>query len=386
MQALTGAVQIGPDGALTQLDQSKFFFPVNVRRDHLLDDTLQVLQDAAPADLQKQLKVTFRGEEGQDAGGVSREFFRLLGQQLFALSSKLFDQAVAEEARVLWFDRASPREAVDFWMLGVVLGLAVYNSLPGLDARFPVCLFKKLRGESLGLEDLGEVQPSVAASLRAVLAWKPEESLLPADARELFVNTFCLDFSVSWTEDGQPRCEELKEGGQNVPVTPESRAEFVRLYCDWALNRCVARQFEPFKKGFSRVCNSPLLQAFTGAELAKIVMGESDIELEHLRPNAKYEGFAEGAPVVTWLWEVLRGFDTMQRRLFLSFVTGSDRSPVGGLAELRLTIQRAAGDDTRLPSAHTCFNTLLLPEYSSQEKLKDSLVLAIENTEGFGLE
>lgn len=39
----------------------------------------------------------------------------------------------------------------------------------------------------------------------------------------------------------------------------------------------------------------------------------------------------------------------------------------------------------RLPTAHTCFNHLLLPEYSSREKLHKMMLLAIENAEGFGL-
>ena len=32
----------------------------------------------------------------------------------------------------------------------------------------------------------------------------------------------------------------------------------------------------------------------------------------------------------------------------------------------------------RLPSAHTCFNVLLLPEYSTKEKMNDLLMKAIK--------
>lgn len=43
-------------------------------------------------------------------------------------------------------------------------------------------------------------------------------------------------------------------------------------------------------------------------------------------------------------------------------------------------------DDNHLPVAHTCFNILDLPEvYSSTDKLKQRLLLAIENTSGFTL-
>ncbi len=42
-------------------------------------------------------------------------------------------------------------------------------------------------------------------------------------------------------------------------------------------------------------------------------------------------------------------------------------------------------DSELLPSAHTCFNILLLPHYSNKEKLKDKLTKSIGNSEGFGL-
>ena len=50
------------------------------------------------------------------------------------------------------------------------------------------------------------------------------------------------------------------------------------------------------------------------------------------------------------------------------------------------TSQRDGADSNKLPTSHTCFNTLLLPSYKSKERLADRLRLAILNSEGFGLE
>jgi hypothetical protein len=38
----------------------------------------------------------------------------------------------------------------------------------------------------------------------------------------------------------------------------------------------------------------------------------------------------------------------------------------------------------RLPSAHTCFNHVLLPIYTNKEALRSKLVMALENSTGFG--
>jgi len=39
----------------------------------------------------------------------------------------------------------------------------------------------------------------------------------------------------------------------------------------------------------------------------------------------------------------------------------------------------------RLPTSHTCFNVLLLPDYSSKDKLRERLLKAITNSKGFGM-
>ena len=57
-----------------------------------------------------------------------------------------------------------------------------------------------------------------------------------------------------------------------------------------------------------------------------------------------------------------------------------------GLGKLRMLIQRSGQDTDSLPTAHTCFNVLLLPQYTSEEKLRQKLLLAIGNAEGFGLQ
>ena len=74
----------------------------------------------------------------------------------------------------------------------------------------------------------------------------------------------------------------------------------------------------------------------------------------------------------------------MKRKVLL-FVTGSDRVPIKGLASLPFCIQRSGDNSERLPTAHSCFNILDLPEYSSKIILAERLSVALRHTEGFGL-
>ena len=65
--------------------------------------------------------------------------------------------------------------------------------------------------------------------------------------------------------------------------------------------------------------------------------------------------------------------------------TGSNKAPIGGLGKLGFIIQRMGPDSNLLPTAHTCFDIILLPEYNSREKTKERLMIAINECEGFGL-
>ena len=44
---------------------------------------LEVICENRPEDLRKQLRVKFDGEEGIDEGGVQKEFFQLIIEELF---------------------------------------------------------------------------------------------------------------------------------------------------------------------------------------------------------------------------------------------------------------------------------------------------------------
>ena len=103
-----------------------------------------------------------------------------------------------------------------------------------------------------------------------------------------------------------------------------------------------------------------------------------------LERAAQYDdGFSRQHPTIASLWEVIHELPVVLQRRFLFFCTGSDRVPIKGLGNLTFVVSKNGSDEDRLPSAHTCFNHLLLPEYQSLEHTQKQLVKAIQDTEGF---
>lgn len=87
-----------------------------------------------------------------------------------------------------------------------------------------------------------------------------------------------------------------------------------------------------------------------------------------------------------WFWDIVfNEFDDEYRRKLLAFTTGSDRAPITGLEDVEFIVGLEGEDESKLPTAHTCFNQLLFQKYSSKEVLLKKLRQAVENCEGFGM-
>ncbi|CAF0852396.1 unnamed protein product [Rotaria sordida] len=359
------------------------FFKICVRRNHLIEDALIALEYQGieqPAELKKQLFVEFEGEQGHDEGGLSKEFFQLITEQIFSPEYGMF--MADEETRSLWFNPSAPEDLDrEYTLIGMLLGLAIYNSII-LDIKFPPVLYRKLMGKVGSFADLETSHPTIYKSLKSLLSFNEQQEGTTVE------DVYELTFQVGITDATGSRVTfDLKENGENISVTSDNREEFVRLYSDLLLNKSVEKQFHPFYHGFSLVTrDSSLRKLFRPDEIELLVAGSQVLDFNQLASAAEYDGgYTKDSLTIRNFWNVLMSFTDEQKRKFLRFTTGSDRAPIGGLARLKLIISRNGPDTDRLPTAHTCFNAFLLPDYSSIDKLREKLLIAINNAEGFGL-
>jgi len=214
------------------------------------------------------------------------------------------------------------------------------------------------------------------------------------DAEAAFQKTFGpRDFvaeQVCFTAEGKEttKTRELVPGGASLPVTYANREAFVFRYAAFLMRDSVRAPARRFKRGFRDACGGPAFGLLSGSDLELLVRGEpGELDFRAWRAAAEYEGgFEDAHPAVETFWRVAHGLAPNRKRRLLFFVTGCGRAPAGGLANVPLCVQRAGGDSEFLPTAHTCFNTLLLPEYATEEKMRERMVTALENAEGFGLQ
>ena len=349
---------------------------LSVPRDEIVSSSMNTLAGLAEEQLKLPLKVAFRGEEGVDAGGVTKEYFQLLTAKLFSLQTGLFAPCAGGTA--VWLNGDCTWQTDEYRLIGTLLGLAVYNNVV-LNVCLPRVLYKKLLQMPLSLRDVADVDEELHRGLEALLAFEPAEEV---------EHVFCRTFEISWIDlFGETKSIELVPGGVDIPVTGANRAEFVKLYAQWLLVSSIEAQFAPFAEGFSRVIEPPSPQLLSHTELELLVTGSKVLDFEQLRETTRYEGgWTADHQTIVWLWEVLLALSPEEQQQFLQFTTGAACSPLGGLREIKMVVQRAGPDSTQLPTSHTCFATLLLPEYGEKEKLRERLLVAIKECEGFGLQ
>lgn len=90
------------------------------------------------------------------AGGVKKEFFQLLVTELLCPDYGML--IYQPESRTYWFNPTTLEADAEFLLLGLVLGLAIYNGVL-LDFPLPLALYRKILGQEVKLRDLEDMQP-----------------------------------------------------------------------------------------------------------------------------------------------------------------------------------------------------------------------------------
>ena len=353
------------------LSTRDIFLTINIRRNNLIEDALNELSKSG-IKLQNPIKVKFIGEQAVDEGGVRKEFFLLFIRQIFDPDYGMFNYN--KKTRLYWFNHYTFEPKIKYELIGIIFGLAIYNNII-LDVKFPLTVYKKLLGIKPTLEDMKECDPELYNTLSFLINTKDKN----------LKETLEQDFTVVDDKFGEKLVIYLKPEGDKIMVDLDNKDEYVELYINWYFNESIKEVFTSFERGFYRVFNRDLCKILSPEELELIICGTQTLDFNELKRVCHYEEYTKDSETIKYFWEILLDFKEEEKKKFLSFVTGCDRAPIDGLGSLPITISNGGNNLDQLPSAHTCFNNLILPDYKNKEKMKGKLLNAINYSEGFGL-
>ncbi|GLD93302.1 hypothetical protein PINS_up001894 [Pythium insidiosum] len=342
---------------------------VTLRREAMFDDSVAWFKRLSKQDLVGKPRITFENEAGIDSGGLTKDWFLQVSQLAREKKRGLLKQC---DQGLFEIDPRSTTHLPEFRFLGTLMAKAIFDR-QSLD--LPLCdaVLKHFLQLKTEMSDLRQMD----AQFHKSLVW-----MLENDIADVIDETFSVEVEGP---NGKPSVEDLKENGRDIPVTDANKAEYVDLVLQWRTSYGVQAQLDALRKGFSLLIPLAALHVFDLDEFRMLLNGKPSIEVEELRANTVFQGgYNEHSQVVLWLWQALREFTLEMRGLFLKFMTGTNKIPLDGF-EPPLNITKSDLESDALPRTHTCFNQLVLPEYTSYESLVAKVTFAIQNAEGFEL-
>ncbi|RCI05196.1 hypothetical protein CU098_002474, partial [Rhizopus stolonifer] len=353
---------------------------LNVRRQYVFEDSYHQLQGRTGEEIKNgKLGVRFCNEEGLDVGGVTREWFSVLARQMFDPNYALFITSAADKLTYQpnRDSAVNPDHLSFFKFVGRVIGKAIYDGRL-LDAYFTRSFYKHILGRTVDYRDVEALDPEYYKSL----VWMLENDI---------TDVIDLTFSIETDFFGTKETVDLKPNGRNIPVTEANKHEYVALVTEQKLTTAIKDQINAFLQGFHDIIPASLIQIFNEQELELLISGLPDIDIDDWKNNTEYRNYTPSSTCIQWFWRAVRSFDQEERAKLLQFATGTSKVPLEGFSQLqgsggvqKFQIHKDFGGESRLPSAHTCFNQIDLPQYNSYESLRTNLFKAIsECSTGF---
>ena len=199
-----------------------------------------------------------------------------------------------------------------------------------------------------------------------------------------------LYFSISEIVNGKHIGIELIDGGADIEVTSENRAEYLEARLRYKVFDRILPQLTELLLGFYDVMPEPALTVFDAGELELLLCGLPTIDVEDWKTHTEYTGVFEklgcADKVVKWFWELVEEFDAEMRARLLQFATGTSSVPSSGFSGLcghngrpqKFTLNGVADSNTCFyPKSHTCFNRIDCQRYTSKKLLKERLTVSI---------
>lgn len=347
---------------------------INVRRSSVLVDSFEQLRNKSREQWLTLFHVNFTNEQGIDAGGLTKDWFSLIAKEIFNPNFALFNLTENQTYQPNPFSGVNSQHIEYFNFIGKVIARSLIQR-QYIKCHFSRSFIRQILQIPLKLKDLEDYDANIYNSMMLILQ---------GDVEPLY-----LTFTIDIDDFDQTKTVLLKENGDEIDVTNDNKKEYVTLYTNYKLRKSIIRQINAFCEGFYFLIPHEKIKLFSPSELDLMICGIPDINIEDLRRNMSYNRpYHNNHPVINMFFSAISKWNRDDLAKFLLFVTGSSQVPIGGFKEYcdkgkPITIS-GGGVKERLCVAHTCFNTLDLPLYESEEELNRKLLMSIQELE-FGI-
>lgn len=266
--------------------------------------------------------------------------------------------------------RSSTTALEMFEFVGKLIGMSLRAKLC-LPFEFPMLIWKKLVGEEVGQEDLVDIDAIGSKLLDEIRNCETdvEDPVTDEDGfRRRFRDTGSFVFSGS---DGEERALP-GTGGHKRTVTFANRAE----YCDAVIAARLAEfdsAVDAMRRGLNEVLPTHLLYLLTAAQLEELVCGSPSFDIALWKAHTETSGLSPNT--VALFWKVIESLPMKEQAGFVRFAWGRSRLPPAKDFDMKMRL--SSGGRAVLPVSHTCFFSVELPEYKTEEDMRHGILTAI---------
>ena len=336
---------------------------------------------------------------GTDMGGLQREWFDLVGRELFSCKHGLFKQTTVGGEQRMYVNEDSnvcnENDLEYFRFAGRLIAMSIVH---GISMRAPLCdyIWKLMASDSVCVDDIASMDHELHKYLRQL-----------GDVEDVEV----CDLEFKYLSQSLGRELEFSLGGQDgTIVTNSNRDEFVQKWTRMALIGRCEKQLLSMMQGLYEVIPQDLLSVMSSIQIRNMVNGSpGKIDVMEWKKCTRHVGIpardfddVKTSDAVVWFWDIVLNMEETDKSKLLQFCTGSSTVPAGGFNHFfnqsgrrqPFTINVVSGSrsasghssENEFPTSHTCFNTLKLPKYESRQAMEIGLNVCLENYKGFGFE
>ncbi len=354
-------------------------------------------------------KVNYKGEDGMDWGGLYRDCFSRVVDDLFSDRMDVFvptpnNIAAAGQFQDKWLPNPSnttPSALAFYTFVGRLIGVTLRHTM-----QLPFDLAPAVWARVLSAGDADKAATSSKRRRRRTVdtassLWQLHDDQLSQRLRDLegmtyeqFVAAHAADvvslgapadsvaeedvqplFFVSTASDGSQ--VELCPGGDERRVLTKSDVhEYIALTMDLREHEFDA-QCAAIRGGLVSIIPPRALQLLTWREMELLVCGDPVVDVQLLKKHTQYDSYEESSEGVARFWRCFETLSNEERGKFIRFSWGRSRLPEPGQFSRKFRLSKRGGNDGSLPVAHACFWQVEWPEYSTDEIALQRMRIAI---------
>ena len=326
------------------------FLTLYVYRRTVIKSSFEQLVTSDPGP-RSHLDVRFHSESGYGHGTI-KDWFSLVSDRMVGMFFQIDEVSSAHYLKSTNMNRSNWN--LEMVSLGNIIALSLRERVP-IALNLPLTYYARILNTEVMLSDIESDDPALYESYMDILS---------RDLNEMPII-------------------EMEFGIETVGLTQENKREMIEKKLNWPpLNSYEIEMIDRIREGFTSVSMSHYInhdRMLTPSVLRDVTAGQQ-LSIDKLKETVQFEsGYDDSSDQIIWLFKMLESFDAIQLQDFLKFITALPRVPIGGLSrlEIPLSVRKVPYVEGILPSARTCFNEFRLPEYPSEEELREAYLEAV---------